>query len=87
VDHLAEIRVQVVYFGKAREAAKTSTEVRSLSSPTDVKQLLSVVMNAHPALAGIMESVHVLVNGQWASENMELGDGDRVAFVPPVGGG
>jgi molybdopterin converting factor small subunit len=87
VDHLAEIKVQVVYFGKAREAAGTPTEVRSLSSPADVKQLLSVVMKAHPALAGIMEKVSVLVNGHWASEDMELGHGDRVAFVPPVGGG
>jgi molybdopterin converting factor small subunit len=77
----------VVYFGRAREAAKASTEVRSLSSPADVKQLLSVVMSAHPALAGIMQIVHVLVNGRWASENVGLTDGDRVAFVPPVGGG
>ena len=87
MDHLAEIRVQVVYFGKAREVAKTSTEVRSLSSPADIKQLLSVVMSAHPTLAGIREIVHVLVNGRWASENVELTDGDRVAFVPPIGGG
>ena len=79
--------MQVVYFGKAREAANTSTEMQPLSSPADVKQLLSQVMNAHPALAGIKEIVQVLVNGQWASENLELKDGDRVAFVPPVGGG
>jgi molybdopterin converting factor small subunit len=87
VHHLAEIRVQVVYFGKAREAANTSTEMQPLSSPADVKQLLSQVMNTHSALAEIKEIVQVLVNGQWASENLELKDGDRVAFVPPVGGG
>jgi molybdopterin converting factor small subunit len=87
VDHLAEIRVQVVYFGKAREAANTSTEVQPLSSPADIKQLLSQVTKAHPTLAGIKEILQILVNGQWASMNLELKDGDRVAFVPPVGGG
>jgi len=87
MDYLTEIRVQVVYFGKAREAANASAEVRPLSSPASVEQLLSEVLNAHPALARIRQVVQVLVNGRWASENMQLKDGDRVAFVPPVGGG
>ena len=87
MDYLTEIRVQVVYFGKAREVANASTEVRPLSSPANVKQLISDVMSAHPALAGIRQIVQILVNGRWASENEELKDGDRVAFVPPVGGG
>lgn len=87
VDYLAEIRVQVVYFGKAREAANVSAEVRPLSSPASVGQLLSEVLSAHPALARIKQVVQVLVNGRWASENVQLKDGDRVAFVPPVGGG
>jgi molybdopterin converting factor small subunit len=87
VGDLTEIRVQVVYFGKAREAANVSTELWPLSSPADVKQLRSDVMSAHPALAWINQSVQILVNGRWASENVELKDGDRVAFLPPVGGG
>ena len=77
----------MVYFGKAREAANASTETRPLSSPANVRQLLSDVLSAHPALAGIMQVVQVLVNGRWASENVQLKDGDRIAFVPPVGGG
>lgn len=79
--------MQVVYFGKAREAANVSAEVRPLSRPADVKQLRSEVLSAHPALGGIRQIVQILVNGRWASENVELNDGDRVAFVPPVGGG
>lgn len=77
----------MVYFGKAREASSISIEVRLLSSPADVKQLLADVLSAHPALAGIRQIVQVLVNGRWASEAMQLKDGDRVALVPPVGGG
>ena len=87
MDYLTEIRVQVVYFGKAREAANASTEMRPLSSPANVRQLLSDVLSAHPAFAGIRQVVQVLVNGRSASENVQLKDGDRVAFVPPVGGG
>jgi len=79
--------VQVVYFGKAREAANASSEVRPLSTPADVQQLVSEVLAAHPALAGIRQILQVLVNGHWASEAEKLRDGDRVAFVPPVGGG
>ena len=87
MDYLTDISVQVVYFGKAREAAKISTETRSLSSPADVKQLLSDVLSAYPALAEIRHIVQILVNGRWASEIEGLKDGDRVALVPPVGGG
>jgi molybdopterin converting factor small subunit len=79
--------VQVVYFGKAREPANVSAEARPLSNPADVKQLRSEVLSAHPAPGGIRQIVQILVNGRWASENVELKDGDRVAFVPPVGGG
>ena len=77
----------MVYFGKARDAANVSSEVRAFSSPADVKRLRSDVMSVHPALAAIKQIVQILVNGRWASENVELNDGDRVAFVPPVGGG
>ena len=77
----------MVYFGKAREAANTSKEIRALSSPADVQQLLSEVVKVHPPIAGIREIIRILVNGRWASEDAELKDGDRVAFVPPVGGG
>jgi MoaD family protein len=84
---LTEIRVQVVYFGQAREAAETSKETFSLTRPAKIDQLLSLVRRTHPKLADIREIVRVLVNGRWASENEELRDGDRVAFLPPVGGG
>jgi molybdopterin converting factor small subunit len=33
------------------------------------------------------EIIRTLLNGQWAKENAELKNGDRVALLPPVGGG
>ena len=44
-------------------------------------------MTAHPKLSELKETIKLLVNGQWATENAELKDGDRVTLLPPVGGG
>jgi MoaD family protein len=81
------VTVTVAYLARARECAGTVEEELELNPPTSVQQLFSRVMALHPALAEIKQTLSPLVNGKWVSEETELKDGDRVAFVPPVGGG
>jgi len=44
-------------------------------------------MAIHPSLAEITQILQPLVNGKGVPEETELKDGDRVALLPPVGGG
>ena len=77
----------VVYLGQAREAAGIKEDAFELSSPTNIESAFTRAIDAHPDLAKIKQSIRLLLNGQWASENAELKDGDRVTLLPPAGGG
>jgi len=81
------VRVTVAYFARARECAGTTEEELELNQPASVQQLFSKVMAIHPSLTEIKQILSPLVNGKWVSEETNLKDGDRVALLPPVGGG
>jgi len=87
LSELSLVRITVAYFAKARECAGTGEEELELSQPASIQQVLSTVMTIHPSLNEIKQSLRLLVNGKWASEETTLKDGDRVALLPPVGGG
>ena len=84
---MAIVRVTIAYFARARECAGAAEEELELTQPASLHQLVSKVIAIHPNLAEIKEILSLLVNGKWASERTELKDGDRVALLPPVGGG
>ena len=81
------IRVRVLYFGQAREAAGKKEEEFSLPSASSVKTLLSLSAKAHQELQGMHGTMRIAVNEEIAGESARLADGDVVAFLPPVAGG
>ena len=87
LSELSMVRVTVAYFARARECAGTTEEELELNQPASVQQLFSKVMAIHPSLTEIKQILSPLVNGKWVSEETNLKDGDRVALLPPVGGG
>ena len=84
---LVPIRVKVIYFGRAREAAGTGAEEFSLPSASAVVTLVDESMKAHRGLRGMSATMRVAVNEEIAEEDDPLADGDVVAFLPPVAGG
>ena len=84
---MAAITITIAYFARARECAGTAEEKLELTKPTSLRQLFSRVMAIHPNLTEIKQTLQPLVNGKWVPEETELKDGDRVALLPPVGGG
>lgn len=84
---MGSIRVRVLYFAQARELAGTKEDEFVLADPARFEHLFSQVMNAHPGLLEIRKIIQPLLNGRAVPENAELKDGDRVALLPPVGGG
>jgi molybdopterin converting factor small subunit len=84
---MSTVKVALVYLGQAREAAGTKEEEIELPAPAKIEQAISQALAAHPQLSGLKETIKLLINGQWAAENAQLKDGDRVTLLPPVGGG
>jgi len=81
------IRVRVLYFGQAREAAGSGGETVSLPSRASVGTLIREATAAHKGMGVLSRSMKVAVNEEIADEGQELRDGDTVAFLPPVAGG
>ena len=81
------IRVKVLYFGQARDAAGTGEEHLSLPRPSTLGALVSESTKAHQGLKGISDSMRIAVNEEIAAEDRLLEDGDVVALLPPVAGG
>lgn len=84
---MAAVIVTIAYFARARECAGTAEEKLEFTQSTSLQQLFSKVMAIHPNLAEIKQILQPLVNGKWVPVETELKDGDRVALLPPVGGG
>jgi molybdopterin converting factor subunit 1 len=81
------IRVKVLYFGQAREAAGTGEEDLSLPGTPSVRNLLAQSVGSHKGLQKMSGSMRVAVNEEIAGEDDRLADGDVVALLPPVAGG
>ena len=81
------IRVKVLYFGQAREAAGSSGETVTLPARASVGELVREAAATHKSMGKLSGSMKVAVNEEIAEEGQELRDGDTVAFLPPVAGG
>ena len=81
------IRVKMIYFAQAREAAGTKGEEFSLDKESTVKAALSKAFEAHPKLRPLEKAIKVALNEEITEADVTLRDGDRVALLPPVVGG
>ena len=85
--NMSTVKIAMVYLGQAREVAGTREEELVLQAPAKIEQAFSQAITAHPRLSELRETIKLLINGKWATQNAELKDGDRVTLLPPVGGG
>ncbi len=81
------MRVTVRLFARLREIVgngELSWEGPAGSRVSDVWERLA---QQYPAIAGHARSVSAAVNAEYARMDSTVGDGDEVAFLPPVSGG
>ena len=81
------VRVMILYFAQAREAAGTRSEYFSLDDRASVMDALSKAFRSHPKLREIEKSIKVALNEEVTEDDARLQDGDRVALLPPIVGG
>ena len=84
---MTTIRVRVLYFGMARDAAGGGEEQLSFSAPASVEDMLAEAEKRHSALGRLRKMIRVAVNEELVSSKVRLHDGDVVAVLPPVAGG
>jgi molybdopterin converting factor subunit 1 len=81
------VRVTVRLFARLRDIAGAAELSRDLSPGTTVGDLWRQLAGEFPAFAGYERSISSAVNADYAKMDRVVGDGDEVAFLPPVSGG
>ncbi len=80
-------QITLRYFAIIREAVGAESESRDVPEGTTAADVAADLGVRYPRLAPLLRAVPVMVNAEYADRTAPLGDGDEVAFIPPVAGG
>ena len=81
------MHVTIRLFARLRELAGASELTRDLPEGAVAMDAWQALVADFPALAEHTRSISCAVNEEYARLTAALGDGDEVAFLPPVSGG
>jgi len=81
------MRVKLLYFAVLRDIVGTTEADVTLPSGARPRDVWSALRAEHRELAGYDEPPLTAVNESYASPDVELREGDELAFIPPVAGG
>ena len=79
------IKIQVIYFAKLRELTGLDEETFSMKQGNKPGDVLTSINERHEIDLGI--NFKIAVNDEFSDWDIELNDGDRLVFIPPVTGG
>ena len=82
--------VKIVFFASLREALDVDSVDLQIPGPSRVSALIAQLVDEHsPEWLEILtaENIRVAVNQDMINGDVEVIDGDEVAFFPPVTGG
>ena len=79
------IKIQVIYFAKLRELTGLDEETFSMKQGNKPGDVLASINKRHEIDVEI--NFKIAVNDEFSDWEIELNDGDRLVFIPPVTGG
>ena len=81
------VAVHARLFARLREQAGTDSETVQVPARSTVEAVYAALRRAHPALESSLDAVRPAINQEFADWDAVVGDGDEIAFIPPVSGG
>ena len=82
---MSSIKIQVIYFAILRELTGLEKETFSMKQGNNPGDVLASSNERHKIDLGI--NFKIAVNDEFSDWDIELKDGDRLVFIPPVTGG
>jgi molybdopterin converting factor subunit 1 len=81
------MKIRVLFFGAARDAADANQLELSLDAPATVASAFQKLVESFPALERFGRSLLFAVNQEYATPDTVLKENDELAVFPPVSGG
>ena len=81
------MRVTVRLFARLRDLAGAGELVRDVPAPATVQTVWGTLVSDIPGLRAYERAMSVAVNAEYSRMEAPVGEGDEVAFLPPVSGG
>lgn len=81
------MKVEVLLFAAARQAAGCDKLAVELSDGSNVGELRRAIAAVCPPLEGVLRNSLIAVNHEYAHENSIVPPQAEVALIPPVSGG
>jgi molybdopterin synthase catalytic subunit len=81
------VRVKVLFFGMLKDIVGRSQEDLELSEGAPIQSVFDHYADRFPRLRDMSRSIVLARNQQFSERSTPIGDGDEVAFLPPVSGG
>jgi molybdopterin converting factor subunit 1 len=81
------VRVTVRLFARLRDVAGASELARDLPLGATIGDVWRQLTREFPEFAGYERSISSAINADYARMDQVIGDGDEIAFLPPVSGG
>ena len=83
----ARMRVTVRLFARLRDIAGAAELARELAPGATIGDVWRQLAGEFPELASYERSISSAINADYARMDQVVGDGDEIAFLPPVSGG
>ena len=81
------IAVHARLFARLREQAGTDSETVEVAPDSTVQDVYSALRRSYPSLESKLDAVRPAINQEFVDWDAVVGQGDEVAFIPPVSGG
>ena len=81
------MRINVRLFARLRDIAGTGELATQVPEGATVRAVWDELTGRFPDLRAYQETISAAVNAEYSRMDAPLGDGDEVAFLPPVSGG
>jgi molybdopterin converting factor subunit 1 len=81
------VRVTIRLFARLRDLVGENELVRDVPAGATVQTVWDELAADYPAVAPYAESMSCAVNADYARMTAAIGEGDEIAFLPPVSGG
>jgi len=81
------VRVTVRLFARLRDIAGTAELARDLPAGATIGDVWRQLAGEFPEIARYERSISTAINADYARMDQVIGEGDEIAFLPPVSGG